>query len=218
MLNPTALSAQEADTDAVPRIITVLGQGTVEAVPDVADIVAGVVTRETTARAAIDRNNAAMEKLLAALRGAGIADKDIQTSGFSLAPQYSRAQRDQPREIVAYQASNQVTVTVRDPGRVGEVIDKVVGAGSNSITGIRFGISNPDALMDEARRKAMAEAKRRAALLASLAGVSVGRVLRIQEGGGRMPSPRLMTEARSVPVAPGTEEVVATVSVQYELK
>lgn len=218
VLAAPSLPAQVADSEAVPRIITVIGQGTVEAVPDVAEIVSGVVTREKEARAAIDRNNAAMEKLFAALRAAGIADRDVQTSGFSLAPQYSRPVRDQPREIIGYQASNQVSVKIRDLKRVGGAIDAVVGAGSNSIAGIRLSLSNPEALLDEARRKAMADAKRRAGLLAQLAGVQVGRVLRIQENAGRMPSPRMLMEARSVPVAPGIEEIAMAVSVQYELK
>jgi uncharacterized protein YggE len=214
-----ALPAQEADGGPAPRIVTVVGHGTVEAVPDVADIVTGVVTREKTARAAIDGNSAAMEKLIAALRAAGIADRDVRTSGFGLTPQYSRARNDRSREIAGYQASNQVTVTIRDIRQVGAVIDRVIGAGSNSVTGVRFGIANPDALMDEARRKAMAEARRLAGLLAAAAGAEVGRVLRIEEVGGRMPQPRMtMMEARVVPVAPGTEEVVASVSVQYELR
>ncbi len=219
MLIACPLTAQEAVRDMPARSITVIGEGSVSAVPDVADVSTGVITAAKTARDAMDRNSAEMERLVSALHSAGIADRDIQTSGLSLAPQYSRVQQpDQIREIVGYQASNQVTVTIRDVARVGEVIDRVIGAGSNSIAGVRFRIADPTALMDEARRKAMADAKRRADLLADAAGAQVGRVLRIDEGGGRMPSPRLMRmEARSMPVAPGSEDVAASVTVRYEL-
>lgn len=152
------------------RYITVEGRGTVTAPPDLARIVTGVTARADTAREAVDRNSQAMEALMVVLGKFKIADDDIRTSNFNVSPFYDRYDRNRAREIVGYQATHQVTVTVRKLARLGALLDAVVGAGSNRVSGVQFDIAAPEPLLDRARRAAVADAKRRAALYAKAAG------------------------------------------------
>jgi len=210
-----------ADEDP-KRMVIVDGSGTVSTAPDIADIITGVTNRADTAREALDANNAAMERLIKALSKADIDKRDIRTSGFKVSPHYEYIKTTRQRRLAGYQATNQVTVTVRDLKRIGRVIDDVVTAGSNQVRGIQFRVSEPDRLLDQARKKAFADAKRRAELYADAADVDLGKVLHIQERGARVPQPRMlatsaMKEARDVPVSPGTQELSVNVSVRFEL-
>ena len=203
-------------------VIVVQGQGSVETVPDIADVVAGVTTRAETARKALDANNAAMDRLMKTLRDAKIDDEDVRTSGFGISPYYERHEPNKPRRIAGYQASNQVTVTVRALKRVGRVIDAMVTAGSNRVNGVRFRVSKPEALLDRARRLAVKDAMRRARLYADAADVDLGDVKRIEERRADIPRPRMLAasalgSARDVPVAPGTQTLSATISMWFEL-
>lgn len=210
--------AQEAE---ISRYILVQGEGEVSAVPDTAMVSAGVETRAQTARDAMTRNSEAMEKLFAALKAAGIPERSIRTLRLSVSPEYDRSSsRQEQREPVAYRAANQVDVTVGDIGRVGALIDALVSAGANQIRGVRFLIDKPEALENEARRKAVADARRKAELFATAAGVAVGAVQRIEEHGTSSPAPRMvsaMALARDVPVAPGEQTVRAVVSVRFAI-
>ena len=154
-------------------MISVTGEATVSVAPDQAQIDAGVTSDAKTAREASDANNAAMGKVLLALKGAGIAEKDYQTSRLSLQPQYA-PNRAGPNPIVGYRASNRVTIRLRDVTKVASVIDTLVGAGANDIGGIGFTVSSASKLLDEAREQAIADARRKAEIYARAAGVTLG--------------------------------------------
>jgi hypothetical protein len=204
------------------RYITVQGTGTVTSVPDMARIVTGVTTRADSARDAVDRNSQAMAALLAVLKKSAIADEDVQTSNFNVSPFYDRYDRNRAREIMGYQATNQVTVTVRKLARLGALLDAVVGAGSNRVSGVQFGIAKPEPLLDQARGSAVADAKRRAVLYAKAAGVTLGAVIRIEERGARLPQPRMFAaeaarSSRPVPVAAGKQSLTVKVQMRFAL-
>jgi uncharacterized protein YggE len=217
--------APMAGPDGFPRrpaTVTVSGVGTVTASPDMAEITSGVVTQAPTAAGALAANSQAMEKVLQSLAALGVAARDIQTTGISVSPQ-RRAGRGEgrPPEIVGYEVTNQVRVKVRDLGRLGRVLDEQVAQGANSVYGIRFGLADPAPQLDEARKRAMADARRRADLYAAAASLKIGRVVAVQEAGAAAPRPemtaRLMT-AGAVPVAPGEQEIQASVSVTFSLE
>ena len=204
------------------RAITVNGEGMVSATPDTAEVIAGVQTRESTARAALTRNSAAMTKVVDAIRKAGIADKDIQTARISLSPLFQQNDRGAERLPAGYLAANRVVVRMRDLARVGALLDAVVAAGANDLGGVRFLIAEPQPLMDRARRAAVEDATRRAKLLADAAGVRVGKVLRIDETGIRAPRPMMYqaevaARASAAPISVGEQEIRATVSMRFEV-
>jgi uncharacterized protein len=203
-----------------PAAISVTGEATVSVPPDQAQIDGGVTSEAKTAREASDANNTAMGKVLLALKGAGIEEKDVQTSRLSLQPQ-SAPNRPGPSAIVSYRASNRVTVRLRDVTKVANVIDTLVGAGANEIGGINFVVSQASKLLDEAREQAIADARRKAEILAKAAGVTLGAPLCISEQGSPGPIPfRKMAVgmAASTPVAQGEETLAVTVSVSWAIK
>ena len=208
----------------MPATISVTGEGRVEAAPDMATISLGVTTEAATAGAAMAANSDAVRAVIERLKAAGIEDRDIQTSGLSLGPRYDYGRSDgTPPTIVGYTASNMVTVRVRALDTLGSVLDGVVSDGANTLNGLSFGIAEDDEALDEARRRAVAEARRKAELYAEAAGVSLGRVLSISEPGGYAPPmPMAMAEAGfakggDVPVAPGEVSLAATVTMVYEI-
>ena len=203
-----------------PPMITVSGEATISVAPDQAEIEAGVTSDAKTAREASDANNAAMGKLLLALKAANIDEKDIQTSRLSLQPQYA-PNRPGPSPVVGYQASNRVTVRLHDIPKVASTIDILVGAGATNIGGIGFSVSNASKLLDDAREKAVADARRKAEIYAKAAGVTLGAPLSISEQGFPGPIPfRKMAAgmAASTPVAQGEETLAVTVSVSWAIK
>ncbi|MBI5264331.1 MAG: SIMPL domain-containing protein [Bradyrhizobium sp.] len=216
-----------ADND-FPPAITVAGEATVSVPPDRAQVDAGVVSDSKTAREASEANNAAMGKVLLALKGAGIDEKDYQTSRLSLQPQYG-VSRMSPSgtgasPIVGFRASNRVTVKIRDVTKVATVIDTLVGAGANDIGNIIFMVTEASKVLDEARQKALADARRKAEIYAGAAGVTLGAPLSISEGGGAVPLFRAgkamgaASMAASVPVASGEETLSVTVHVSWAIK
>jgi uncharacterized protein len=216
------LAAPALAQTSLPPMITVSGEATVSAAPDQAQIEAGVATEAKTAREASEANNAAMSKVLLALKGAGIAEKDYQTSRLSLQPQYA-PNRSGPSPVVGYRASNRVTVRVRDVARLASVIDVLVGAGANDIGGINFTVSNASKLLDGAREQAVADARRKAEIYAKAAGVTLGAPLSIAEEGA--PGPVLYRAkvasagmAVSAPVAQGEETLQVNVSVSWAIR
>jgi len=203
-----------------PAAISVTGEATVSVPPDLAEINGGVTSEAKTAREASEANNAAMGKVLQALKGAGLEDKDIRTSRLSLQPQ-SAPNRSGPAAIAGYRAINRVTVRVRDVTKVASVIDTLVGAGANEIGGINFVVSQASKLLDEARERAVADARRKAEIYAKAAGVTLGAPLSISEEGNSAPVPyRRMAAgmAASAPVAQGEETLAVTVSVSWAIK
>src|SRR5882672_4295490 len=203
-----------------PATISVTGEATVSVPPDLAQIDGGVTSEAKTAREASEANNAAMGKVLQALKGAGIEEKDVQTSRLSLQPQ-SAPNRTGPSAISGYRASNRVTIRVRDVAKVASVIDTLVGAGANEIGGINFVVTQASKLLDEAREQAVADARRKAEIYARAAGVTLGAPLSISEEAspGPMPYRRMAAGmAASAPVAQGEETLQVTVSVSWAIK
>jgi uncharacterized protein YggE len=206
---------------APPPAISVTGEATVSVPPDQAQIDGGVTSDAKTAREASDANNAAMGKVLLALKGAGIEEKDYQTSRLSLQPQYA-PNRSGPSPVVGYRASNRVTVRLRDVAKVANIIDVLVGAGANELGGINFMVSQASKLLDDAREKAVADARRKAEIYAKAAGVTLGEPLSISEEGGAAPVFRGKMlggmAASAAPVAQGEETLSVTVSVSWAIK
>ncbi|WP_050405628.1 SIMPL domain-containing protein [Bradyrhizobium embrapense] len=214
-----------ADTD-FPPAISVTGEATVSAAPDEAQLDAGVTTDGKTAREATDANNVTMGKVLAALKGAGIAEKDYQTSRLSLQPQFANrtpSSNNAPPSIVGYHASNRVTIKLRDVSKVASVIDVLVGAGANDIGGLNFSVSQASKLLDEARERAIADARRKAEIYAKAAGVTLGAPLNIAEVGSA-PVPMFRAKmatagfAAPTPVAQGEETLTVNVTVSWAIK
>ncbi|WP_395645967.1 SIMPL domain-containing protein [Terricaulis sp.] len=222
---PSAALAQQAQVSAPPAqgtLLTVNAEGKVEGRPDMATINLGVTTEGQTAQAALQENSRRMQALNAALRRAGIAERDIQTSNVSVQPQ-QQYRENQPPLITGYIASNQVTAKVRTIANTGRVIDAAVAAGGNTVNGVYFSYQDPDAQMDAARRAAVAEARRRAELYASALGMRVARVVAVSEGGGYqppvpMPVMRMEAQDAATPIAPGTIETTVNLNVTFELR
>ena len=224
---PTAAMAQ----DAAPLVRPIAGTrldisatGTVTRVPDLAIISAGVVTKAATATGAIADNATRMERVRAALRRAGIADRDIQTSSINLNPDY-RYDNNQPPVLTGYQASNNVSIKFRDIRNSGKILDALVAEGANQINGPSLTIDKPEAAYDEARAKAIVAGRARADLYARSLGMRVVRLLSVSEGGGMgrpMPfaadammaaSPRAKTE-----IDPGSQDLQISLSMSFELQ
>ena len=204
-----------------PAMISVTGEARISVPPDLAQIEGGVTTEAKTAREASDVNNAAMGKILLALKSAGIDEKDYQTSRLSLQPQSSSSKPSGPPTITGYRASNRVTIRLHDITKLANVIDTLVGAGANDVGGISFMVSQASKLLDEAREKAIADARRKAEIYAKAAGVTLGAPLGISEGGAPAPIAfRRMAAGvpESAPVAPGEETLQLTVSVSWAIK
>ena len=208
---------------AAPPAISVTGEATVSVAPDQAQIDGGVTSEAKTAREASEANNAAMGKVLLALKGAGIDEKDYQTSRLSLQPQYATSSKPAERTpgVVSFRASNRVTVKIRDVTKVANVIDVLVGAGANDIGGINFSVTQTSKHLDEAREKAMADARRKAEIYAKAAGVTLGEPISIAEDGAAVPVFRgkmAAPMAAGAQVAPGEETLSVTVSVSWAIK
>ena len=187
---PVAAQAQtmEAHQQAMSPTFNLSARGEVRIAPDMATITTGVQTEAATAQQAMTDNATRMTQVIAALRRAGIAERDIQTSGLNLNAVYDYPQNEQPR-LRGYQASNQVTVIVRDLNRVGQAADAVVAAGANQINGISFGLQNPAAAEDQARREAIRVLQSRAQLYSEATGLRLIGLRTLTEGGGYQPAP-----------------------------
>ena len=224
----SSLAAQEAPRGPMAMMVPagtmleVVAEGKTTRVPDVATIRAGVVTQAETAAAALGQNAQQVTAILAALKRAGIADRDVQTAQISLAPQY-RYGENVPPVITGYQASNTVSVRFRDIARSGAILDALVKQGANQIDGPNFMIDQPDAALDEARTDAVRRARARAEVYARAAGMSVDRIVSISEGNGPgpvPPMPMMMVRAErsaDTKIVPGEQDVGVTVTVRFLL-
>lgn len=162
--------------------------GETKVAPDMASISLGVMTEGKTAAEAMQANATRMSAVVASLRKAGIADKDIQTSNLNLNPQY-KYQENQPPLLIGYQASNNVTITVHDLKRLGAAVDASVNAGANQVQGISFGLEDPTAAENAARAAAVKALVAKADLYAQATGYKVSRLVSLSEGGGYTPAP-----------------------------
>ncbi len=202
--------------------MTVSGVGEVAAAPDMATISLGVTTEGMEAADAMRRNSEAMTAVLAAVAAAGVAERDVQTSSLSLSPRWEppRPNETAPR-VSGFVASNMVTVAVRDLGALGGVLDAVLGEGANALHGLSFGVADDAELKDAARRAAVADATRKARVLAEAAGVTLGPVAEIVEGGGfggPIANARMeMAMDGAPPVAPGELSLQATVTMTWTI-
>jgi uncharacterized protein YggE len=216
----SAASAEDASAGA-GRQLTVTGSARVEAVPDLATVTAGVETRGGTAAEALGANSAAMEGVLTALDAAKVARADVQTSELSVNPVLDNPQDGGAPQVTGYQASNMVTVKVREVATLGTIIDAVTGAGANRLFGIGFELADPKPVLDEARQQAVADAKHKAALFAEAAGVTLGQVISLSEGGGGggpVPLFARADMAKAAPVEAGTVTLSADVQLVFALE
>jgi uncharacterized protein len=215
--------AMAEEPKPLPRTITVSASGQVGAAPDVAHVQTGVITEDATAREALNKNTAAMAALIAGLKATGIEPKDIQTTSFHIEPRYTNPKEGQVAVINGYRVVNQVDIKASKIDKLGEVLDKMVTLGANQMNGIRFEVSQAETLRDEARKAAIANALRRAKLLALAAGAEVGNVITISEEVSQGPihygaKMARTSMAEAVPVEAGTETLEARVTVTWALK
>lgn len=204
--------------------LDVTATGEVSQVPDLVLISAGVVTRGATAAEAIGRNSERMEAVRAALRRAGIAERDIQTANLSLNPDY-RYEQNQPPQLMGYSAQNQLSVRFRDVRRAGAILDALVAAGANTISGPSFALDKPEAALDEARVRAIAAGRARADLYARSLGMRVVRLVSVSEGGGSYGPPVPMAVATTADsaaarteIVPGEQKLQVTLAMSFELR
>ena len=213
---PTA----RADSDGTLLLVSASGEAS--RAPDIATASAGVTTQAADANTAMRENATQMTRVMEAIRAAGVAEKDIQTSGINIHPSYRHAENEAP-VISGYNASNTVSLKVRDVAKLGEVLDALVASGATNINGPSFGIDQPEPVYDEARRKALEQARARADMYAKSLDLRVRRIVSISEG-GRIEQPRPMYAMRAVamdsastPVAAGENTLTANLEVVFEL-
>lgn len=220
-VSPLLVGPGVAAADDLQPWITVTGTGEVLEKPDMARINIGVVTQQQTASASLRQNSEAVDKVLATLRDHGIADDDMQTSNFNVGPQYDYGRPGEPPRLLGYRVSNEVRVAVRRLEDLGKLLDEVVSAGSNQVNGVMFEIAEASSLQDTARREAIKDARRKAALYAQEAGVDLGAVLRIEEISGPVAMPQMAItmaeQARAVPIAPGVLVLRQQVQVTFAI-
>lgn len=220
-----AVSPALADGGKMPRIISLTGHGEVRSTPDIAFITTGVVSQGATAADALAANTKAMTDLFAALKDAGLEDKDIQTSNFSVQPRYDFSNGQAPK-LVGYEVSNNVTIKLKKIDTMGALLDKLVQTGSNQITGVSFDVSKPEEAMDQARKLATQDATRKAKLYAQAMGIELGNVMQVSEGSAAAAPPvpfvrgaaMMKADAAPVPVAAGEQTLAVDVNVIWEIK
>jgi uncharacterized protein YggE len=215
-----SISAEAAEGGAMERTVSVSATGIAKVEPDVAHISTGVVTEAPTAKEAMDRNGTVMARLVDGLKKGGVEARDIKTTALTVEPRYTQPKDGRPAGISGYRVLNQVRLTVRNVSRLGTILDEAIVLGANQINQIAFDVADSEVLKDDARRQAMANARRRAELYAKAAGADLGQVLRISESVSGSP-PVLFgrfSGGAGVPVEPGTRSLEVEVHVTYELK
>jgi uncharacterized protein len=206
-----------------PRVV-VSGEGKVSVVPDLAQVRSGVTTNAKSVKDAVESNSRTMAAIITALTESGIAQKDIQTAQFSIQPVYSSQDQHSESKLTAYRVSNQLIAKIRHLDKLGDVLDRLATAGATDVWNIDFLVSDPSKALDEAREAAIADARRKAEVFARAAGVTLGRVVSIEEE-GVTPEPLVMRnrtaigsrEAAAVPIASGENTLHAVVTVGFDL-
>jgi uncharacterized protein len=213
VLQPSGAQGQAAEPAA--GAITANGTGSVTVTPDRASFTFGTISQGRTASAALTASSQAIDRVVAALRNAGVATGDIQTSEVSLSPRMNET----GDTITGYTATNGVTARIRQLNNAGRVIDAAVGAGANQVYGPNLLLSDTDVAYRNALRAAVAEAREKAQVLASASGLTLGRIVAMTESGSTPPPMPLTGGARdSAPqIEPGTQRIEATVSVSFAI-
>lgn len=216
-----ALPGQAQDAGE-PGRISVTGEATVHATPDIASVSLGVTTQAATAAEALSANTAALAKVVEQLKATGIEPRDLQTSNLSVDPVWSNSDANPQPQISGYSASNMLTVTVRDLDKLGAVLDRAVSDGANTLNGLSFGLSDSAKAMDEARQLAVKDALARAKLLTDAAGAQLGPIVLIQESPSyQVPQPMarasFMKADAAVPVERGQMGISAQVTMTWRL-
>jgi len=228
---PSAALAHDSEPEIASgaTLLAISTNGSTSQKPDLAMFTAGVATTGKTAKEALAANSAAMNRAIRSLRRSGIAERDIQTSNLSISPVYASRNRsgntleEQVPPIIGYRANNQVIVKQRKLDDFGKVIDTLVSAGANQVSGPTFQVEDTDSALDEARREAMEKARKRAELYARAAGLRVSRILSISESGSYSPRPQAMMsrvamdQGESTPVSAGEVKLQINVAVRFEL-
>lgn len=220
LINKTLATATTTNT------VSFSGRGTVVARPDVALVNVTILTEAATSKAAQDDNSVRSQQVVDYLEGQGIEEKDIKTSGYNISPQYTYPRGGEP-EVTGYQVRQSIDVKIRDLDAVGDILSGVVSAGANTVGGVNLTIDDPEALQEEARAKAIADAKEKAKTLERQLGISLGRIINFSEGGGGsvFTARALSVEedavgfggaAPSIPV--GENEVVSNVTLTWQIK
>ena len=210
-------------TSPVTTRLELSAEGNVTRAPDLVTISAGTLSEAPTAATAMQDNARRTAAAIAALKAAGIDPRDIRTAAISLSPVY-RYEENRPPLLTGYQASNQLSIRFRDVARTGALIDRLVAQGINQINGPSFSVEQPEEALDEARRNAIATARKRAQLYAAAAGLRVRRILSISEGTANAPAPMpiAMMVARNkgadTPIEPGEQQLSVTLAVSFELE
>lgn len=205
-----------ADDDAGRIVMT--GTASVSASPDEAVVTAGVLTKADSAREALASNTKRMRQVFGALKDLDIEDRDITTSSFNISPNWEHGPSGSQQR--GYQVSNQVTVRLRDVTFVGAALDTLVRAGANQAGGVQFIVKNRDELLDGARAEAVGKAKDRATLYADAAGVKLGKIIQISEGGHGGPQPVFAGRAlamEAAPIAAGEQDLSVSVTITWAL-
>jgi uncharacterized protein len=205
--------AGSASTDETAGGITVSGTGSASVTPDRASFAFGSVSQAGTANAALTASSQSVARVIAALKRAGVAQADIQTSEVSLSPRMN----DNGDAIVGYTASSTVSVTVKKLGDAGDIVDSAVGAGANQVSGPNLLASDQDAAYRNALRSALTDARSKAETLATASASTLGKVTAIVESGGAVPMPLTGAKDAAVPIEPGTQDIQATVTVTYAM-
>jgi uncharacterized protein len=216
------LTAPSVWAETTPAMLTVTGEGATQIAPDLATLTIGVTTTGETAAEALAANSAALSAVLERLKAAGVADRDLQTSNLSVTPNWTGYDSSSSGpQIAGYTAVNMLTVRILQLDSLGPVLDAAVSDGANTLNGLTFGLADPRPAMDAARTAAVEDARAKAALYAAAAGVELGRIVQITEGGGYGgPAPMYRdakVEAAAVPVEAGELSMAASVTVVYEL-
>jgi uncharacterized protein YggE len=224
-----AQTATQSPRDAAaPETVSVTGTGHATLVPDRFTFTVGVQTQAPTVEEAVNANNAKIGAAVAALKKAGATDAEVRTAGFSIYPQQDYSQGQMPR-LLGYQVSNSVTVTKKQIGEAGRLLQVAIAAGVNTAGGIQFEVSDPTRGRDQGLKNAFDDARAKAALLAAAAGRTLGRAVAITEGtgGGEVVRPMMARsamvaqakmEVSDVPVESGSQELTFTISAVFEMR
>ncbi len=207
--------------------ITISGSGSVHVAPDMATLVSRVITQGDDAKSALKENSVTMRAILKDVEAAGIDKKNIQTTGFDISPIYGNRNLNDGKhkapQIVGYRVQNGIQINLKDVSRLGTTLDMLVQGGSNDVGQVRFGVSNPEKYIDEAREAAVKDARTKAETYAKAAGVTLGKVLSISEAGynpNPYPEMMMMRAAKmdsAPPIAEGQQTLSSSVTITYEL-
>jgi uncharacterized protein len=217
-----AFPARADDTKPAPEArIIVIGEGSISVPPDYAQITSGVTTRAKTAKDASDANAKGMAAVLATLQSAGIEQKDIQTSRFSVQPVYTSPAPNMEQKLTGFSVSNQVSVTIRQIDKVGDILDRLVTAGATDAGNVEFLHADQSRTLDRAREAAIADARRKAELYAHAAGVTLGGVAWVTEDSSApLFAPKVAMRAAmpgAAPIATGEDILQVRITVGYEI-